>query len=144
MSQVFDKLLASRPVNKTAARVLGGGVHYEPQKVIAQRHWTAPPPLAEITPAMRIDPSFKDLTGSTVGRFTIVGFLGNLSETKKNKALWLARCVCGDYESRSAKSILNPANYGDRCEKCRHLAHLKRREIYLRNPTAPQPDLRDL
>jgi hypothetical protein len=144
MSEIFDKLLTSRPVNRAAARVLGGGVHYEPDKEIVQRHWTAPPPLKTIPPAARIDPKFVDLTGVSFGRFRVIGYLGVLSEAKKAKALWLVRCACGDYESRSAKSVQNPENHGDRCEKCRHLAFLKRREQFLRNPTAPQADVRDI
>lgn len=142
MSKVFDKLLTSRPVDGAAARVIGGGVHYEPQKEIVQRHWTAPPNLAPITPLMRENPQFEDLAGRKVGRFTVIGYLGKLSKSKA--ALWLVRCACGDYESRNAKAIRNPENRGDRCDKCRHLSHLKRRETYLHNPTAPQPDPRDL
>lgn len=141
MSQVFDKLLASRPVNQAAARVMGAGVHYEPDKAIVQRHWTAPPKTIPI-PKMVNWQHFVDLTGRVIGRFTVIGYLGKFGQKKRSR--WLVRCVCGDYESRAAKSINNPENYGDRCEKCRHLAHLKRREVYLRNPNAPQPDLRDL
>jgi hypothetical protein len=144
MSQVFDKLLTSRPVNRAAARVLGGGVHYEPDKMVVQRHWTAPPPIKPISAKNRMSPNFVDLYGVSFGRFKVIGYLGKLSASKKAKALWLVRCACGDYESRSANSIQNSENHGDRCEKCRHLAFLKRREVFLRNPTAPQPDVRDL
>jgi hypothetical protein len=142
MSQVFDKLLASRPVNQAAARTMGRGVHYEPDKVIAQRHWSAPPPTI---PAAQVkDPAgtFVDLSGIKFGRFVVIGYLGKLNP--KKAALWLVRCACGDYESRASKAIRNPENRGDRCCNCQHLAFLKRRECYLRNPTAPQPDQRDL
>lgn len=142
MSQVFDKLLASRPVNQAAARVMGRGVHYEPDKVIAQRHWTAPPATTAPTAAMLVNPCFVNLSGVTFGRFKVIGLLPK--SNPKGKALWLVRCACGDYESRGSKAICNPENRGDRCDKCRHLAQLKRREVYLRNPTAPQPDVRDL
>jgi len=140
MSQVFDKLLASRPVNQAAARTMGRGVHFESKKVIAQRHWAAPPktiPASQVT-----DPAgtFIDLSGIKFGRFVVIGYLGK----PKGHSLWLVRCACGDYESRKSKAIRNPDNHGDRCDNCRQLAFLKRREAYLRNPTAPQPDSRDL
>lgn len=142
MSQVFDKLLASRPVNSAAARVLGSGVHYQSNKVIAQRHWTSPPKTIPINEVNDTVGSFVDLSGTTFGRLTVIGYLGKLNP--KKAALWLVRCACGDYESRTSKAIRNPENYGDRCGHCQHLAFLKRREAYLRNPTAPQPDTRDL
>jgi hypothetical protein len=144
MSQVFDKLLASRPVNQAAARVIGGGVHYEPDKAIAQRHWSAPPVTIPLTQLQLENPQFRNFSGVSFGRFKVIGYLGVLGQGKKAKGLWLVKCVCGDYESRAAKSILNPENRGDRCDKCRHLSYLKRTEVYLRNPTAPQPDIRDL
>lgn len=138
MSEVFDKLLASRPVNRAAARVLGGGVHYEMKKEIVQRHWTSPPSTQPITSELRACPSFEDLTGRVFGRFRVVGYLGKFNKSKP--PLWLVRCVCGDYESRYAKSIRNSENVGDRCEKCRNLVHLKRHTAWLRNPTAPQAE----
>ena len=144
MSNVFDKLLTSRPVNSAAARVLGSGVHYEPQKTIIQRHWTAPPQVKPLTAEQRANVQFEDLTGASFGRFKVIGYLGKMGEGKGSPPLWLVRCVCGDYESRTKKSIRNPENRGDRCEKCRALSHLKRHEAYLRNPNGPQPDLRDL
>jgi hypothetical protein len=144
MSKVFDQLLTSRPVDKAAARVIGGGINYEPDKIIAQRHWSAPPPLAEITPLLRANRQFRDMTGISFGRFKVVGYLGILGSDKQAKPLWLVRCACGDYESRTRKSISNTKNSGDRCDKCRHLVHLKRREAFLRNPTAPQPETGDL
>ena len=140
MSQVFDKLLASRPVNQAAARTMGRGVHYEPDKIIIQCHWTAPP--ATISVSQVTDLRFIDLSGVKFGRLTVIGYLGK--PNPKKSARWLVRCACGDYESRASKAIRNPENRGDRCDKCRHLAFLKRREIYLRNPTAPQPDERDI
>jgi hypothetical protein len=142
MSQVFDKLLASRPVDSAAARTMARGVHYEPDKVIVQRHWTAPQKCSLITEQLRSNVQFVDVTGESFGRFTVIGYLGKYS--KKGPAYWLVRCACGDYESRTSKAVRNPENRGDRCEKCRHLTYLKRREVYLRNPTAPQPDQRDL
>ena len=142
MSEIFDKLLTSRPVDSAAARVLGRGVHYVPQKNIAQRHWKSPPPVIPQSDWPKTD-SFHDLTGLSFGRFKVVGYLGKPG-SKKQLALWLVRCACGDFESRSAKAVRNPENRGDRCGNCRHLAFLKRQEAYLRNPAAPQPDVRDL
>jgi len=139
MTEVFDKLLASRPVNRQAARVLAGGVHYKPNKKIVQRHWTTPPPLVAIPESAKSNPCFVDLTGRSFGRFRVIGYLGK----SNNKASWLVRCACGDFETRRSRAILNPENYGDRCANCQHLAFLKREEIHRRNPAAPQPDIRD-
>lgn len=142
MADVFDKLQASRPVNRAAARVIGGGFYYEPQKVIIQRHWKSPPPCKPITALLKANPEFEDLMGIEFGRFRVVGYMGRLS--KKVAAAWLCRCACGDFEARSAKAIRNPENRGDRCEYCRHVAQLKRSTAFRANPLAKQPDVRDL
>jgi hypothetical protein len=125
MDNSFDKILASRPVNQQAARVLGKGVDYTPTKKITQRHWSSPPPTMAISDQLRRTSSFVDLTGRAFGRFKVVGML--------NAGRWLCRCSCGDYETRRHRAILNPENFGDRCENCRHLAFLKRREVFDRS-----------
>ncbi len=138
MTDVFDKLQASRPVNSTAARVIGAGVTYNPQKMITQRHWTSPPPCLPMPTAY----TFENLTGMSFGRFKVIGYLGKTSA--KKPSAWLCRCSCGDYEARSSRAIKNPENRGDRCGNCLHLSFLKRQAAYDRNPLAKQPDLRDL
>lgn len=135
MSDAFDKILSSRPVNKQAARVMGRGVHFVPNKKIDQSHWSAPPVTIQVS-SQASNPSFQDQSGKKFGRFTVVGYLG--------AGRWLCRCSCGDYETRRQKAILNRGNFGDRCDNCRHLSFLKRRAEFDRNPSGKQSDDRDL
>lgn len=116
---VHDRLLASSPVNRQAARVLGGGVHYEPKIKAHHRSWDAPPVMRQVpkdAPA---------LVGMVSGRLTVVGLL---AETSAHQAAWVVRCTCGKYETRTAKAIRNPKNVGDRCYHCRHLEYLKHQD----------------
>jgi hypothetical protein len=109
-----------QPVNKTAARVVSSGVHYDSPKKIVQRHWSTPPPTIAIT---NKGGDFKDLTGVRFGRFTVVGLY--------QEGLWLVRCACGDFETRRSKAVNNPNNKQDRCENCRQTVHLRRKAEYL-------------
>ena len=142
MTDVFDKLQASRPVNSAAARVMGAGFHYKPQKMITQRHWSSPPACLPIPRRAAVNPDFEDLTGISFGRFKVIGYLGKTNP--KKPVAWLCRCSCGDYEARSTRAIQNPENRGDRCGYCWHTAHLKRDAAFRANPLAKQPDVRDL
>lgn len=134
MDNAFDKVLASRPVNAQTARVMGKGFEYTPAKKITQRHWSSPPEFGQ----KPTEPNFSDCTGHRFGRFTVVGYFGS---KKGGGSLWVCRCSCGDYETRSGKSVRNQANTADRCENCRHLQFLQRQADWLRNPTKPQKPL---
>lgn len=108
------------PVNATAARVVARGEAYESKKKVL---------VTESPFPMRTRPPLKnsiDLTGIRQGRLVVVG----LSEDKRG--VWVCRCDCGVYCHRKAKAIRNPRNHVDRCEECRHLAHLKRNDHYRR------------
>ena len=107
-----------RPVNKMAARVLNKGVTFTPEKKIQTQD--QPTPLA----MKPIPKGVKDLTGNRRGRLTVIGFFDS------PKIIWVVRCDCGMYTARRNKAILNKNNEQDRCEECRHLAHLKRTEVY--------------
>jgi hypothetical protein len=104
------------PLNGTAARVTSKGFQYKPDKKINAAHWREPPPTKKF-PSL----SKNDLTGIKFGRFTVVGYLRDMRKR------WLVRCVCGAFESRTAKAIRNPKNEEDRCQICRHTAHLRKR-----------------
>ena len=115
MNDVFDRLLTSIPLNKIAGAVTSrSSDHYEPNVDMAcHEHWEAPPPCKPKPPGMA------DLTGARFGRMAVVGFLGKATP-KSEKARWLVRCACGDYEARTARAVRNPANIEDKCRKCRH------------------------
>jgi len=121
----YAALATAAPINADAAKARdGGGVHYEPTKRPGGDHWTAPPPTR------RVPWNCADLTGTKIGRLTVVGLLDSRSHDKG--ARWLVRCSCGDYEARRSKALKNPNNAGDRCDLCRHQVFLKREQFYLR------------
>lgn len=111
---IYDRP-TSLPVNRLAARILKPGINYEPDKIIDQRHWDARP---KTIPVSR---SIKNVTGKKFGRFTVVG----LYLRDKRGSLWAVKCVCGSFETRRTRSVINPSNDKDRCDKCRHLAFLQ-------------------
>jgi len=120
----YNSLAASLPVNRDAAlaRDARSRDPWEPNKKIAQRHWSAPPRLPRRPSAV------PDLAGRKFGHFTVVGYFGPF----RRGSLWLVRCLCGDYETRKSHAVKNPHNCHDRCDKCRTLLFLRREQHYLR------------
>ena len=114
------------PVNNLARKVTSTPCGYVPCKKVGENHYHsyAQPPLTTIIESDRRNPSFTDLTGSRFGRFTVVGLARGF------KGRWVVRCVCGKYEMRRQKAIINKENYGDCCQICRHLQFLKSRHHY--------------
>lgn len=101
----FDAVLASVPNGATAGRVASRGNHYEPNIDFGDKfHGDAPPPMRKFDPGLAKNPEFKNLTGLKVGRLTVVGLARQVSET--HGALWVVRCVCGDYEYRRTRTLL--------------------------------------
>lgn len=129
-------LHARKPVNKTAAIVTSCGVHYEPNKIVQTNDSDLPIATRPFTKAELKQQCFVDLTGFRVGRLSVIG------AARDFKGRWVVRCDCGKYSTRRAKSIKNPENVQDRCEHCRHLAFLKRNELWRR--TGKHYDIRDL
>lgn len=112
------------PVDKLARRVTLGGIRYVPHKTIENAH--SPTPLA-IRPANfreKSNPNFVDLTGRKVGTMKVLGISAD------HKKTWVVRCVCGKYETRSSKAIMNINNTGDCCQWCRQLKYLQREDAY--------------
>ncbi len=104
------------PVNREAAKMFAKGVSHDNGARIVRKHWSAPPamiPLPKLSP---------DLIGAKFGRMEVVGFLAD--STKE----YVVRCLCGDYETRRARAIRNPENFGDRCTVCQKDAHIKRHD----------------
>lgn len=104
---------------KSALVAFGKGVNYEPNKKVQTNDSDLPLAIKPITKVMLIDPNFINLTNVKFGRFTVIGLSLDFSG-------WVVKCVCGKFTTRSKKAILNPKNTQDRCEHCRHIAHLKR------------------
>lgn len=124
---MMDDIHARRAIDKKAALAVSSSEAYLPKKICGTTHTYAPPETREPNPCERGNSSFTDLTGYKFGRFTVVGLCKHAIPAK-----WVVRCVCGAYSTRKAKAIKNPNNSLDRCEHCRHLAHLKRTEFFLR------------
>lgn len=117
----FDHIRTARPVNRLAARQTGSGIVWTPNRRDTEgaRRWHTPPALQPHPHAK----NFVDLTGRRVGRMTVVGYLGKLNP--KKKAVWLCRCDCGIFESRSARAIVDADGWG-RCQDCLYLEMVKR------------------
>lgn len=116
--------LHNKPVDRVAVRILSRGEQYRSPKKITQAHQALPFPLGKMP--RKPDSGFVNLTGNRRGRLTVIGIL------KDSLSKWICRCDCGNHVLRKAKSIKNEKNQQDRCEDCRHLAYLKRKEHYRR------------
>jgi hypothetical protein len=116
-----------KPVDRVAARVMRGGVHWTPKINAAanQKHFDVPQPTKERPPQV------EDMTGRRFGRFVVVGFRKK-ANPKGGGATWLVRCACGQFEERKAAAIRNRANEHDCCIQCRKLQQLKRNEYWRR------------
>lgn len=115
------------PIDRVAARVVGKGVHWTPNKKVQTADSETPLPIADLR---TLDPQVKKISqkviGTRCGRLTILG----LSAEKRGR--WVVRCQCGMFTLRTFKALNNPKNNTDCCEQCRHLLHLKRSEIHRR------------
>lgn len=118
----MDKIIASVPIDKTAALVTGKGYQYTPDKKVLTADQSFPIPTRSVAKNM------PDLTGLRCGRLVVIGLA---RDTAKR---WVVRCDCSTFTLRTAKAIRNPANGGDKCEHCRHLDHLKERAEFLASP----------
>ncbi len=114
--RVFDGT-SGTPVDGLAARVASKGFQYKPKKKVVQCHWGAPPEMR------RVPRGVPNLTGVSFGGFRVMGLYTGTKH--RGGALWVVRCVCGDYETRSSRAIKNPKNAQDCCELCRHVAYLR-------------------
>lgn len=134
----FDRILTSVPIDKTAARQLSKGEHWEPDVKITQRHWDTPPKLRKKYKGSH------SLIGVRSGRLTVVGYFGRKqSPNGKTKGaqsqLWLVKCDCGDFETRTGKALKKKKSGQDRCENCQYFERMKRREYFLANGINKQP-----
>lgn len=108
------------PVDRTAAMVAGRGVEYKSKKRILTDEQDHPYPLK------RVPRDCNDITGMRRGRLVCLGLSSEVN------GRWACRCDCGKYVLRTYRAITNEGNWCDRCEQCRHLAHLQRKEEWIR------------
>ncbi len=121
----MDDIHARVPVDMVAVRVvMFPGEHFEPKKRVTTNDSELPLFVGTITKSMRKNKDFTDLSGVKFGRFVVIGI------ARDYPGRWVVRCNCGKYTTRRKKAITNPENTQDRCEHCRHLAFLKRNELW--------------
>ncbi|EAQ8610119.1 hypothetical protein D7J76_22255 [Salmonella enterica] len=125
---LFD--VARVPANRVAARVIGKGIDWQPNKKREQGDSETPLPTLEICQMDRTQrEQFYLFRGRVFGRMTVIG----IAAIKQGDSMrYVVRCACGTYTYRRAKAIKNPKNNMDCCDYCRHLLHLKRNEIHRR------------
>ena len=115
----MEEIAKRSPIDKTAALVVSRGVSYESGKVILTKESISPFPMKK-TPSDTVC-----LIGVRRCRLVVLGMAA------EHTGQWVCRCDCGVYVLRKSKALRNEANK-DRCEECRHLAHLKRQEEFIR------------
>jgi hypothetical protein len=125
MSNVFDKLAVSRPINKAAASVMSSGESYNFVQKDADVHhlWKTPPKM--IAPATHTGQ--EDLRGKRFGRFTVLGVLDVPAGAGGRP--WVVKCVCGNYTTRRRKAMFNPTNQDDCCNECRNTKNLREKSL---------------
>lgn len=121
----FEFISNSKPVNKTASRILNSGIHYDYDVKNKSYHSENPMPIIckEKIQLLKLNPLFIDFTGYTHGYFKVIGLCRDFNKR------WLVRCSCGDYEIRSTKAIKNHITNNhstDRCAKCEDLKRIRK------------------
>ena len=106
-------------IDKTAAMVVGQGIRYNPLKNTNHKESKIQPPIRNGKNG------WFDLTGIKSGKLTIIGL--SIDPSRSCGATWVARCSCGTYCYRKAKSINNIHNY-DECSECYELSRMKAKE----------------
>lgn len=125
---MIDRIITSVPQSRKDAVSLSGGIHYEYNVTKQQAlHSETPLPVRRIKKCERLSPAFIDCTGKKFGWFKVIG-LYSARDGYKKKARWVVRCVCGHYEIRHQKAIVNPKTPNDKCYICQHLDYLKEKK----------------
>ena len=127
----LDRIITSAPVNRTAASVVGQGGCDEDDVLSRNRfavHVALPLPIRPPLPCERCNPSFHNLSGHKYGWMTVMG----IYDAPTHGMRWVVRCVCGRYETRTARAIRNPLNDRDKCEECYRVDQIRRRERDIR------------
>jgi hypothetical protein len=125
----LDAIITSAPSNSTAAKVMARGVSYAPPvKHLTQAHSENCPPLKPVASMRATAPAVvAELVGREFGRLRVLGVLDDPNRSQKSPAAWVVRCLCGRFETRSRRALLQGnCNGEDRCSACWSLAKIKR------------------
>lgn len=119
----FTRIVKGEPINKTARRVIGDGVHYECEVAANVVRSRTPLPV-------RINPIFSnpshDLTGRKLGRLTVIGLSPNKQNAKGG--CWVVRCLCGWYEHRRTSVLAHMKPEFSMCCACMSTEDSKTRQ----------------
>lgn len=118
MTNHYDRIAASAPVNSTAAKVTGSGEGWNPAARI-QDWYQDQPPTRKAAPNGSVH-EWRDYTGEKVGSLTVLGVLDDKNPNRK--LVWVCRCVCGSFCTRKSRSIKNGLERGNTfvatCGRC--------------------------
>jgi hypothetical protein len=116
MNTIDDKerceiVFTSDPINITAMKVMLPG-ETGPRKIANKSLHTEECPLLRTIPRNNRNKEFIDLTGRKYGKLIVVGLFNDKKYINENlgfrtcaRSLWVVRCICGWYETRTTKSI---------------------------------------
>lgn len=118
----MDRIITSVPVNRiTAIGMAGGETMPVRDNDHTRKRWVAPPSCM----------SYKgntdhDLTDKIFGQLQVIGFYSTGNSGGRKGPRWLVRCICGIYETRYFKSLLNGKHAGAKlCTECCYIEWLK-------------------
>lgn len=119
----FHRIITSVPANAQAARQMGRGVEWTPQRNFNDVLGLAPPEMRgeAFFREQRNNPAWKDLRGQKVGRLTVIGL--TVKKYSDGSPRWVCRCACGFYVERKGKTIVKKLN--DRCAQCNYVQYLR-------------------
>lgn len=123
-------VIASVPMNSTAARVMSQrGEHWDSTSGFVGLHWENRPKVAPVAGLTKVHQEIAaEVIGKRTGRFVVIGPVTKEDQPKGKSAsfMFVCRCDCGHFESRTRKAINNPNNSNDMCHNCRRLEQKKR------------------
>lgn len=125
----FERVVGSVPQNKTAARVMSRGVHFDPIINAPDTHKRSadPLPIGPVPPGPVARKFYDEIVGKKFGHWRVFGHALVQPKGPSKGASWVVRCSCGRYEHRKWKGLKRAAETGDCCLECRHLQSIKAR-----------------
>lgn len=135
-TKIFDGSVRV-PVSKQTAIAMSGGCGFDITPRGNNADSDNPIPYHTATDLMYSEDDkmlrkvLKQVHGYKWGFLTVLGVYPYELRTKgKCAAIYVVRCRCGRYSRRKLKTIRNPSNIVDACEKCRTLIDMKRHDHY--------------
>jgi hypothetical protein len=124
------------PVNRLALQGVLKGEHYKFNRkgIKNRRFWTYEP-----LPIAPLYVTAENIIGRKFGsNMVVVNYYGKSISKNRPMGRWIVRCVCGNYELRSAKAVKNKKNKNDCCCECKKIRTM-RNSIYQRKGLNASP-----